>query len=333
MSDWRSVLKEDPTGWLLERGNPSVRHFTLTEVLDKPVGGREAKEAKNEIMRVGVVPRILAKQNDEGWWEAPGRFYTAKYKGTVWQLIILAELGAEASDVRVKRACEFILANSQDRESGGFSVYGTARGRGHGGVIPCLTGNEVWSLIRLGYLEDPRVRSAIDWITAYQRFDDGIEESPKGWPYDRNKDCFGTHTCHMGVVKALKALAEIPAGKRSEEVVKTIHVGVEHMLKHHVHKRSHDLSRVSKPAWLRFGFPLMYQTDVLEILGILTRLGYRDKRMQEAVDLVVSKQDSRGTWKMENTFNDRFHVSIEQNGKPSKWITLNALKVLKRFYG
>jgi hypothetical protein len=335
MGDWKSVLKEDPTGWLLEKDNPSVRYFTLMEVLDRPSRDREAKQAKREIMRIGAVPSILAKQDSEGFWEAPNRFYTAKYKGTVWQLIILAELGADADDLRIRKACEFVLNNSQNRESGGFSVWPDPKSGGgrHDGVIPCLTGNEVWSLIRLGYLGDPRVRRTIDWITSYQRFDDGIEESPRGWPYDRFKMCFGTHTCHMGVVKVLKALAEIPAAERSEAVVKTIDRGVEHMQKHHVHKRSHDLSRLSKPGWLRFGFPLMYQTDVLEILGILTKLGYRDKRMHEAVDLVVSKQDSQGRWKMENSFNDRFHVSIEQKGKPSKWVTLNALKVLKRFYG
>ena len=335
MSDWMSVLKGDPTEWLLEEDNLSVRYFTLTAILDESESQREAKEAKSEIMKVGAVPSILAKQSNEGCWEAPQRFYTAKYKGTVWQLIILAELGADGKDERVKKACEFILANSQDRESGGFSVWPGAKTEGgkHSGVIPCLTGNEVWSLIRLGYLEDPRVRKAIEWITTYQRFDDGVSESPRGWPYDRFKICFGKHTCHMGVVKALKALAEIPVGKRSKDVVKTIEEGVEHMLKHHVHKRSHDLNRVSKPGWLRFGFPLMYQTDVLEILGLLTKLGYRDKRMQEAVDLVVSKQDSLGRWNMENTFNDRFHANIEQKGKPSKWITLNALKTLKGFYG
>jgi hypothetical protein len=76
----------------------------------------------------------------------------------------------------------------------------------------------------------------------------------------------------------------------------------------------------------------MYQTDVLEILGILTKLGYRDERMQEAVDLVASKQDKRGRWNLENTFNGRFQTNIEQKRKPSKWITLNALTVLKRFY-
>jgi hypothetical protein len=76
----------------------------------------------------------------------------------------------------------------------------------------------------------------------------------------------------------------------------------------------------------------MYQDDVLEILGILTKLGYRDERMQEAIDLVVSKQDAHGRWTLENTFNGRFQTNIEQKGEPSKWITLNALTVLKRFY-
>jgi hypothetical protein len=105
------------------------------------------------------------------------------------------------------------------------------------------------------------------------------------------------------------------------------------MLIHHVHKRSHDLRRVSKPGWLRFGFPLMYQTDILEILGILTGLGYRDERMQEAIDRVLLKQDKRGRWKLESTFNGRFVADIEEKGKPSKWVTLNALRVLKRYYG
>jgi hypothetical protein len=76
----------------------------------------------------------------------------------------------------------------------------------------------------------------------------------------------------------------------------------------------------------------MYQTDVLEVLGILTGLGVKDERMQEAVDLVLAKQDEQGKWKLESTFNGRFQTNIEQKGKSSKWITLNALKVLKRFY-
>ena len=328
-------MKEDQTDWLLESDNPSVRFFALTDIVGKSEKDVEVKRARNEIMKIGVVPKILAKQNRAGYWEQPGRFYTAKYKGTAWQLLILAELDADGKDKRVRKACEFILSTSQDRESGGFSYCTSAKTGGglHSGVIPCLTGNMVWSLIRLGYLEDQRVQHGIDWIVTYQRFDDGIEERPRGWPYERFEMCFGKHTCHMGAAKALKALAEIPETKRNGEVENVIEKGTEYFLQHHIYKRSHDLSRVSKPGWLRFGFPLMYQTDVLEILGILTKLGYKDERMQEAIDLVVSKQDDEGKWKLESTFNGRFQTNIEQKTKPSKWITLGALRVLKRYYG
>jgi len=328
------MLKPNPTDWLLEEDNPSVRYFTLTEILGRPEKDGDVRTARDGIMKVGVVPMILAKQKNGGYWETAENFYVrVKYRGTIWQLIILAELGADGKDERVKKACEFILDNSQDLISGGFSYFSAKDGGGaHEGVLPCLTGNMVWSLIRLGYLEDPRVQRGINWIATYQRFDDGIREAPKGWPYDKRQRCWGTHTCHMGVVKALKALAEIPVEKRSEDARSTIKKGAEHMLKHRIHKRSHNLTRVSKPEWLKFGFPLMWNTDALEILGILTKLGYRDKRMEEAVDLVISKQDNQGRWKLETTFNGRFQVNIEKKGEPSKWVTLNALRVLKRFH-
>ncbi len=335
MSNWKSVLNADSTEWLLEKDNPSVQYFTLINILGMPENDPKTRRTKEEIMKIGVVPKILARQEDSGYWGRPEDFYIrSKYKGTVWTLIILAELGADENDERIRKTCEFILENSQDRESGGFSYLSAKTSGGdHNKVLPCLTGNMVWSLIRFGHLEDPRVQNGVNWIVKYQRFDDRIKEVPKGWPYDKFENCWGKHTCHMGVVKALKALAEIPADDRSKDVKNTIEKGAEYLLKHHIHKRSYDLSRVSKPEWLRFGFPLMWNTDILEILEILTKLGYKDNRMQEAVDLVISKQDNQVRWMLENTFNGRFQVSIERKGKPSKWITLKVLKVIKRFYG
>ena len=74
----------------------------------------------------------------------------------------------------------------------------------------------------------------------------------------------------------------------------------------------------------------MYQTDALEILLVLTRLGYRDERMREALDLVASRADAQGRWRLQQTFNDRFVVPIEAKGEPSRWVTLRALEVLPR---
>ena len=190
----------------------------------------------------------------------------------------------------------------------------------------------VWSLLRLGYLDDPRVQKGIQWMTKYQRFDDGVQDLPKEWLYKSRTACFSKHSCHMGVVKALKALAEIPTNKRSSDVKNTINQAVEYFLIHHIYKKSHDLSKTSKPGWLRLGFPLMYQTDILEILDILTQLGIKDERMQDAIDIIVTKQGEQGRWILENTFNGRFITNIETKGKPSKWITLNAIRVLKKYY-
>ena len=328
------MLKADPTNWLLEEDNPSVRYFTLTDLLKHSDNASEVAKSKQQIMETGIVPQILSKQKSGGYWGSPSDFYVrSKYKGTVWTFILLAELGADGKDERVRKACEFILRNSQHRESGAFSYFGTDEiGGRRDAVIPCLTGNMVYSLLRFGLMEDERIQHAIEWIAKYQRFDDGLAERVKGWPYDRYVSCWGKHSCHMGVIKALNALAEIPVEKRSSDLKNVIDRGVEYVLAHHIYKRSHDLSKVSKPSWLRFGFPKMWQTDVLEILQILTKLGIKDERMQEAIDLVVSKQNDEGKWLLENTFNGRFLVSIERKGKPSKWITLNALEVLRGFY-
>jgi hypothetical protein len=320
-------IRADVLEWLLGEDNPSVRYYAFHDLLDRPAGDSEMESARKGVMLTGVVPQIISKITADEYRPLRQDFYS-KYQGLSWQILILAELGAERTGP-VKDACECLISNSQDKDGGGFSVR--VSGKTGGGlpsmVIPCLTGNMIFSLIRLGYIDDPRVAKAIEWMAKYQRFDDAEGDAPKGPPYDRMVMCWGKHSCHMGVVKVLKALAEIPPARRTAEVAHAIDCGVEYMLKHHIHKRSHDLSKVSKPGWLKFGFPLMYQTDVLEILEILLKLGVRDSRMQEALDVVASKQDAAGKWSLENNHRNDLLVDVEQNG-PSKWITLRALRVL-----
>ncbi|MHC1720968.1 MAG: prenyltransferase/squalene oxidase repeat-containing protein [Clostridiaceae bacterium] len=323
-------MKESIINWLLEEENPSVRFFTLTSLIGKSSADPAVRKARKNIMEHGVVPIILEKQNDDGSWGDPDRFYRDKYRGAAWTLLILAEMAADPENKRIKNACEFILKNSQDPESGGFSFDRSAKtGTGiPGGVVPCLTGNMVYALIKLGYLEDPRVGRAIEWITTYQRADDADIEGPEGKVYDRYKMCWGSHSCHMGVAKAFKALAAIPAHKRSKKVNCKIEEIAEYFLKHHIYKKSHNLDEISRPGWLKLGFPLMYQTDVLELLGIFADLKIGDDRLRDALDIVKAKEMKDGKWKLESSFNGKMLANIEKKGEPSKWITLKALRVL-----
>ncbi|MHB8105697.1 MAG: nitrogen fixation protein NifH, partial [Dehalococcoidales bacterium] len=113
-ADWKSVLKADPTAWLLEESNPSVRYFTLRDILGAAEEDADVKAARKAVMSSGIVPRILEKQNRDGSWGIPADFYLrCKYRGTVWTIILLAQLGADGNDKRIQKAAEFILANSQ----------------------------------------------------------------------------------------------------------------------------------------------------------------------------------------------------------------------------
>lgn len=334
MNDWRSHLNTDPTNWLLGADNPSVRYYTLTDILELGREHPEVLKAKAAIQNKGIVPRILERQKQGGYWEKPEDFYIrTKYKGTVWQLIILAQLGADPQDERIKESCEFVLQWSQDRDSGGFAYTGSESGGGHHSkVLPCLSGNMLWCLLRFGYGQDPRIKKGLEFLTKYQRFDDGGAGIPKGWPYDKLEMCWGQHTCFMAVVKTLKAFLEIPPQQVTLQSKEGIHKGAEFLLKHHLIFRSHDLSRVSKPIWKKLSFPWMWNTDALEIAWILTELGYRDERMARTMELILGKQDAQGRWNLENTYNGRFQVNIERKSQTSKWITLFALKMIKAYY-
>jgi len=318
--------------WLLEPDEPGVRARTLTALLGAAADDPEVAAARRDAMKKGPVPRILEFARDGAWGE-PAAFYTDKYGGTAWQLLMLAELGADGADPRVGAACEFILAASQERESGGFSIEASKRGLGglRGKVIPCLGGNMVFALRRLGRAGDGRVAKALEWIAATQRFDDGDGNPPGEWPWAGFEVCYGRHTCHMGAAKALKAFAEVPEDERSPAVRAAVAAGVEYFLAHRVFRRSHDLSAVARPGWLKFGFPLMYGTDALELAWVLARLGCRDGRLGEAIDLVRSKRGSDGRWRLENTFNGKYPVPVGEKGKPSKWVTLRALETLAAF--
>ncbi|MHC1692458.1 MAG: nitrogen fixation protein NifH [Sphaerochaetaceae bacterium] len=328
-------MNDEILQWLLEEENPSIRYATLTTLLGKNTDDSAVLSARNAIMERGTVRQLLDLQKPGGWWSNdPNEFYTDKYRGTVWNLIILAELGADASDEKVRDSCQFILSHSMELPSGGFSTA-ESRKTEHGLlnlVIPCLTGNMVYSLIKLGYGQDERVQKAIDWICTYQRTDDGDVKRPSGEMYDRYPYCWGAHSCHMGVVKALKALATIPIQERTDRINSKLDELVRYVLKHHVYKKSHDLSKVSKSGWLKFGFPLMYQTDVLELMDIMASLHVHSEALQEALDLIESKRTSDGTWKMQNSYNDRFLIPVETKSKPSKWVTLRALRVLKEYH-
>jgi hypothetical protein len=335
-------MNEETLDWLLEKENPSVRYFALRDLLDRPEDDREVRAAHRAIMRSAPVQKILAAQKPEGYWFKPGAGYSPKYESTVWQILFLAELGADGRAKAVRRGCEYLLEHAQSK-SGGFSAGQNAP---PSYAIHCLNGNLIWSLVALGFAGDARILSgvlsdsrrkwsrriarAVDWLAGSITGDDfewfNALVPGSGFKCGINDK----QPCAWGAVKSLRALANLPPALQSSKVKKAIAMAVEFLLSRDLAKADYPYTRRVSGEWFKFGFPLSYTSDVLETLLALAQAGHaRDPRLQNAIELVLSKRDADGRWALKHTLSTKVRVTDEKKGKPSKWVTLRALRVLK----
>jgi hypothetical protein len=324
------ILPGDLLSWLLEPdpGNPAVRYFTLRDLLDRPIDEPEVVRAGAEVMTSGPVPAILAAQHPDGYWVKAGSGYSPKYQGTTWQIILLAELGADPADERVRRGCEYLLSHSA-APSGAFSFNQPPT---PAGVVHCLNGNLLAALLGLGYADDPRLQAALEWQVRAITGEGEISyyKSGTAGPGFACGVNLG-QPCGWGAVKALRALSAVPADQRTPPVQRAIEVGVEFLFSRDPAAADYPYTERVSSTWFKFGFPLSYWSDVLENTGVLVDLGYGgDPRLANAIRLILDKQDALGRWKLENSLSGKMWLDIEKLGQPSKWITLRALRVLKR---
>jgi hypothetical protein len=210
-------------------------------------------------------------------------------------------------------------------------------------MIHCLQGNLGAALIDLGWWGDERLAEAMDWL-ARSITGEGIapaEQRKEPVRYLRSGNsgpgfaCSANNhlPCAWGAVKALLALGKIPADARSPAVQAALETGLEFLLGRDPAVADYPMGYSDKPSrsWFRFGYPIGYVTDVLQNLETLTALDCgEDPRLEPALELLLSKQDSQGRWKLEYTYNGKTWVDVEEKNQPSKWVTLRALRVLKR---
>ena len=90
-----------------------MRHLALRELLDQPED--DPRSAARAPRAADPIAAILAAQHPDGYWEKPGPGYATKYRGTVWSLMFLDQLGADPAEPRVQRACAYVLDHSQAR--------------------------------------------------------------------------------------------------------------------------------------------------------------------------------------------------------------------------
>ncbi len=253
-------------------------------------------------MERGPVAAILSRQNEDGGFVTPemiARYGTAvaetgyqpKYKNSTWQLLFLAQLGADRDDPRVKRLCEYVLDNNYNPGRGVIGIHIQWRAGLDFYTLPCFMANMVWSLSTLGYGHDRRVRDTLQWLLKYQRFDDGDFKTPDEWPYRGKSDrCFGRHTCFSGVTRALNTMTVVPESERTGEMNAFIGRAVDFVLLHRLWRKNHGNWKPIRPEYELFTFPLIHYDDVISVVDTLQRLGVKHEAVDEGLEFIRSKR-------------------------------------------
>jgi hypothetical protein len=311
----------DVLEWLLEEDQPAVRFLTLTQLLRKPPSDPDVVAAKEKIPAAGWASSILSDQASDGTWVARESLYQPKYLSTNWMLLILSDLGLTSTDPRIANSCE-IWIDRFARPDRGFAMEGSKKGH------HCTTGNMARALVKLGYVDHPKVTGAFEWLAE-------TGDKKGGW------SCFGSGR-NLDSWEGMSAFAVYPKSKWTAAMTRAVELGAEFYLERELHRQGDHYE-----PWYRFHYPLHYYYDLLVGLDFMTALGYGDEPgMGHAIDHLKSKRRSDGRWNLDAVHPDleggmaewyATHpkhrptpFALEKVADPSKMITLRALIVLDR---
>ena len=306
--------------WLLD-SDAAIRWQVLRDLVHAPAETVAAERAR--VANEGWGARLLALQGADGQWAGgacfPAKGWDRREPGQPWTstlptLQLLRDFGIDPADERVRRAVEQVGARCRWEHAGQAFFAGE--------VEPCINGRTVALGAYFG--ED------VDDIVARLL---GEQLSDGGWNCEaENGSVVSSVATTINVVEGLLEYGRAAGG--SAEVNAARRRGEEYLLERRLF-RYKSTGEIVDPEWLLFSFPVWWHYDVLRALDHFRDAGDApDPRIDEAIALLRSKRQPDGTWPLENTHPGKVHFALEDgDGRPSRWNTLRALRVLSWYEG
>jgi hypothetical protein len=291
--------------WLLD-SDPAIRWQAMRDLSDAPAEGVAAERAR--VAKEGWGARLLALQGADGQW-AGGTLFP-KQLATTSSLMLLRDFGLDPKSEEARRAIGLVREHSRWEHAGQPFFEGE--------VEPCINGRAV----TIGAYFDQDVEGIVDRLLTEQMADGG-------WNCEQENG--STRGSFHSTICVLEGLLEHERARGGAPEVTTVRLrGQEYLLERRMLRRL-STGEVIDPDWTRFSFPTDYFYDVLRGLEYLRSAGVSpDDRVAEAIDIVSSKRDAEGRWPLENPHPGEMHFEIDDGeGKPSRWNTLRAMRVLR----
>jgi hypothetical protein len=309
---WRMTTLD----WLLA-SDPAIRWQVFRDLLDAPADVVAAERAK--IVTEGWGARLLALQGDDGQWAGGACFpdsghWRKEIEGQPWistlpTLQLLHDFGVDPDAAPVRQAIERVRQSCRWEHAGQPFFDGE--------VEPCINGRTVTLGVYFGENMEALVQRLVS-----EQLEDG------GWNCEtENGSVRSSFATTINVLEGLLEHEQKTGG--SPESISARRRGEEYLLERKLLRRK-STGEVVRQSWLQFSFPVWWHYDVLRSLEYFRSTGEApDSRLEEAIHLVRSKQQSDGCWLLENTHPGEVYFDSEDgDNRPSRWNTLRALRVL-----
>ena len=302
--------------WLLD-SDPAIRWQALRDLTDAPEDVVAAARAR--VAAEGWGARLLALRDADGQWAGGACFPASGWpEGTAGQpwtstlptLVLLRDLGLDPDSAPAQQTVAMVRENCRWEHDGQRFFDGE--------VEACINGRTL--AIGAYFGED------VDGI-AQRLLDDQLEDG--GWNcWTEEGPTRSSFDSTINVLEGLLAHERATGG--TPEAATARRRGEEYLLDRSLFRRKSTGEPVD-PAYLQFSFPPRWHYDVLRALDYFRdAAGTPDQRVDEAVAVVREKQQPDGTWLLENTYPGAVHFALEDgDGRPSRWNTLRALRVLR----
>jgi hypothetical protein len=302
--------------WLLD-SDPAIRWQVMRDLTDTPADKVAAERGR--VAAEGWGAQLLALRGEDGLW------HTGKSDSewtSLLALVMLRDMGLDPSSDEARNAVGAVRDNATWHSRGPWHDTPVFAGE----VEPCINGR----VVEVGSYFRQDVTAIAERLLGEQMVDGG-------WNCEQeNGSRRGSFHTTINVLEGL--LEHERTTGSSAEVTAARERGQEYLLERRMLRRLSS-GELIDPAFTLFSFPTGWHYDALRGLDYLREAGVApDARVAEAIELVRSKRGAEGRWPLENPHeSEMVNARVrdlefdmdEREGRPSRWNTLRALRVLR----
>jgi hypothetical protein len=306
------MINDKTIKWLLQ-SDVSVQYQVYRDLL-----GKEDKSLRNRILTEGWGARLLSLRHPDGYWGLG--FYQPKWTSSHYSLLDIKNLNPDPDNQIVKTTIDLIFENEKGPD-GGINPSGSIAQSD-----VCINGM-VLNYAAYFHISEDKLKSVIDYMIKQQLPDGGFN-----CRFNRSGAVHSSLHSTLSVCEGIYEYLKNKYTYRRDEL-KNIKEEAESFILDHRLYLSDRTGEVIHKDFLRLSYPGRWRYDILRALNYFyfTRHDY-DERMRPAIDVLLRKRRKDELWNLQAKHPGKSHFDYEEAGKPSRWNTLRALRVLS-YYG